>query len=68
MATTARRLEEPDLLREYLRALARGRHTAERKLDDGRQIRTCSHCGEDAIFVPERGGSWYRCTACGHYA
>lgn len=30
-------------------------------------LRTCTRCGEYAMFVPEGNGSWYVCSACGRY-
>lgn len=66
MATTARTLREPDLLRSYLRALAEHGGTGDEHLEAGRQRRTCASCGNHAEFQPE--GTWYRCTACGDLA
>lgn len=68
MATTAEHLRhEDDLLRSYLRALARSKEPRE-ALDLGRQHRTCPNCGRLAIFHLEAGGGWARCGACGRLA
>jgi predicted RNA-binding Zn-ribbon protein involved in translation (DUF1610 family) len=55
------------LLRRYLRALARESGEL-RARAPGHAVRTCPSCGERAIFVLEPEGTWYRCSACGHYA
>jgi hypothetical protein len=66
MATTATKLPEADLLRSYLRALARHGGAPDEHLEGGRQRRTCAACGRYAEFLPE--GTWYRCSACGSLA
>lgn len=68
MATTAERLQGPDLLRSYLRALARHGAPQGRDLGRGRQLRTCARCGERSVFHPDPEGGWYVCGACGRYA
>lgn len=68
MATTAEHLREPDMLRTYLRALARTSGTGDQEMARGRQRRVCAHCGERAVFTLEAAGTWYRCGACGRYA
>lgn len=67
MATTAEHLREPDMLRTYLRALARN-GGGDEELGRGRQRRVCAHCGEHAVFTLEAAGTWYRCSHCGRYA
>lgn len=66
MATT--RLENPDLLGDYLRALSREGGSHDVVIAEGRQIRTCANCGERCVFKLEPGGTWYRCTSCHEYA
>lgn len=68
MASTARSLDKPDLLRDYLRALSREGGSHDVVLDHGRQVRTCAHCGERTVFKLEPGGTWYRCASCREYA
>lgn len=68
MARTAEHLREPDLLRAYLRNLARHQGPPIQELGGGRQVRTCPNCGERAVFRPETAGTWYRCGSCGRYA
>lgn len=67
MATTAEHLREPDMLRTYLRALARTGGTTQ-QMASGRQRRVCAHCGQRAVFTLEAEGTWYRCGECGRYA
>lgn len=68
MASTAGHLQEPDMLRSYLRALARTGGDGREDLGRGRQRRVCAHCGQRAVFTLESEGTWYRCTHCGRYA
>ena len=68
MASTAEQLREPDMLRSYLRALARTGGSGDQVLGRGRQLRVCAQCGERAVFTLEAEGTWYRCTHCGRYA
>lgn len=68
MASTATDLHEPDLLEDYVRALAREGGSHDVVLDAGRQLRTCVNCGERTVFRLEPDGTWYRCTNCREYA
>lgn len=78
MATTAEHLREQhdergeerqeDLLRRYLRALAREGGTNDVELGRGLDLRTCPHCGERTAASLEPGGTWFVCGACGRYA
>lgn len=70
MATTAERLQEreEDLLRRYLRALAREGGTHDVELGRGRQLRTCPSCGERTVVTLEAAGTWYVCSSCDRYA
>lgn len=68
MASTAPKLEKPDLLRDYLRNLSREGGSHDVVIDEGRQVRTCARCGERTVFRVEPEGTWYRCGACREYA
>jgi len=70
MVTTAESLRErqDDLLKRYLRALAREGGTNEMEVGRGRELRTCPECGERAIARLEPSGTWHVCSACGRYA
>ena len=60
MATTAERVREPDLLRTYLRALAR-------EPGDDDHVRTCPNCGTGNVFAVDAAG-WATCPSCKQYA
>lgn len=68
MALTAEHLQEPDLLRAYLRSMARGEGPPRQDLGRGRQLRTCPNCGDRTVFRLETEGTWYSCSSCGRYA
>ena len=67
-ATTARRPtpQAEDLLRRYLRA--REDQGAAEDLPEGRDLRTCAHCGAKAFFRLDHEGGWAFCEACSRAA